>query len=198
MLNIATPGEESKESIIKRKITEVLTGLEMLEISTYHLIKQEETENYAVKDKIELLDSKTDYKYLRPNLLIPLLRIVAENKDSEYPQKIFEVGRVFNKNTQKETGIEEKEHLILGITPTNVTEIKQHLDYFFKMLNLKYTIKEAAHPQLIDGRTGAIMLNNKTIGYFGEVHPNTLKKQNIKMPIAVAEISLEEIYNLVN
>ncbi len=196
--NISTSGEESKESIIKRKVSEILIGLEMLELSTYHLIKQEEYENYGLKDTLELLDSKNEYKYLRPNLLIPIMRILSENKDVEYPQKLFELGRVFNKNAQKENGIQEEDNLILSISPANATEIKKHLDYLFKMLNLEYSIKEITKTNLIEGRTCAILINNKQIGYFGEIHPNTLRKQGIQMPTAIAEISLSEIYDLIN
>ena len=195
--NIATAGEESKESIIKRKIAEILIGLNMLELSTYHLIKQEEVEQHNTIEAIKLTESKSEYKYLRPNLLVPMLRILAENKDSEYPQKVFEIGRVFVKNSQKETKIHENDNLIIGLTPSNATECKQHLDYFFKMLNIPYSIKDFVHTMLIEGRTAAIIVNNKTIGYFGEVHPETLRKVGIKMPLSIAEISLEEIYNII-
>ncbi len=196
--NISTSGDESKESIIKRKISEILIGLSLLEISSYHLIKQEEVESYDLKALLELENSKTEYKYLRPNLSIPLLRIIAENKDAEYPQKVFEIGTVFSRNSGNETGIDEKINLVIGLTPANATECKQHIDYLFKSLKLKYSIKEAVHENLIDGRTADIILNNKTIGHFGEVHPLTLKKVGIKMPIVVAEISLEEIFKVIN
>lgn len=196
--NISTAGEESKESIVKRKISEILIGLGILETSTYHLIKQNEVEDNNLKDCLELLDSKNEYKYLRPNLLIPAIRILSENKDSEYPQKIFEIGRVFNKNDQKENGIEEKDNLIISLTPANATEIKKHVDYLFKMLKIDYKIKEIIKPELIDGRTCAIILNNKQIGYFGEVHPKILKENNLSMPLSVAEISLDEIYSIIN
>jgi len=196
--NISTAGEESKESIIKRKMSEILVGLGMLEISTYHLIKQDEVEKYNLKESLELLDSKNEYKHLRPNLLVPSLRVLSENKDSEYPQKLFEIGRVFNKNSQKENGIDEKDNLILGITPANATDIKKNIDYLLKMLNIEYKIKEITKAELIEGRTCAILVNNKQIGYFGEVHPETLKNNNLNMPLSIAEISLEEIYNSFN
>ena len=196
--NISTAGEESKESIMKRKISEILIGIGLLEISSYHLIKEEEVEQHNLKENLELQDSKTEYKYLRPNLFIPLLRILSENKDAEYPQKIFEIGETFSKNSAKETGIDEKSHLIIGLAPANATECKQHINYLFKSLNLKYSIKESEKNGLIDGRTADIILNDKIIGYFGEVHPLTLKKVGIKMPLAVAEISLEEIFKIIN
>jgi len=192
---VATTGQESKESKIKSKLAEILTGLGLLEISTYHLIKADET-SLAKKEKIEVEDSKTEYKFLRPNLLIPALRIFSENKDNEYPQKIFEIGTVFSldKENKTETGIKESNHLIVASSPSNFTEIKQILDYIARMLPINYKIEEDTKPNLINGRTAKIILNGKEIGYLGEVHPETLRAQNIKMPISILEISLEEIF----
>lgn len=199
MPKIATLGEESKESKIKAKISEILIGLGLIETSSYHLIKAEEAERVKLEEneKIELENSKTDYKFLRPNLLIPTLRIFAENKDNEYPQKIFEMGTIFRKSTStiSETGIKESKHLIIASSPSNFTEMKQILDYLARMIGAKYEIKEVKHSFLIEGRTGSIIINNKVVGFIGELHPETLKEWNIKMPISLIEISLDEILN---
>ncbi len=196
--NVATAGEESKESKIKSKIAEVLAGLGLLETSSFHLIKEDEAKKFKF-EKINLEASKSEYKLLRPNLLIPALRILSENKDNEYPQKIFEIGKVFAKDNKDktDTGIEESEHLIITSTPGNFTEIKQILDYLAKMINFKYELKEAIKQGLIEGRAGSIAINNKEIGYIGEIHPDTLRNWGLKMPASVIEISLEEIFNLV-
>ena len=61
------------------------------------------------KNFIEVEESKTDYTVLRKNLSHYLLKNFSENVDSEYPQKIFEIGRVFNLEDQK---INEAEHLL--------------------------------------------------------------------------------------
>jgi phenylalanyl-tRNA synthetase beta chain len=196
---VSTPGSESKESKIKSKISEILSGLGLLEISTYHLIKKEEAKKCKVSSPISLLNSKTEYKILRPNLLIPNLRILSENKNSEYPQKIFELGTIFSKSPSlTETGIKESQNLIISTTPGNFTEIKQILDYLIQNLSLQYKIKESSSPQLIEGRTGEILIDNNPIGFLGEIHPETLRSFNIKMPIAVLEISLEEIFKLLD
>lgn len=196
--NISTSGEESKQSIVKRKLSEVLIGLGLLEISTYHLIKQKEVEDHNLKNCLELLDSKNEYKYLRPNLIIPMLRVMSENKDVQYPQKLFEIGRVFNKNSSKENGIAEDDKIIISLSPSNATEIKKHLDYLFKMINIEYQIKEKIIYPLIEGRTCSILVNNKEIGYLGDVHPSILKKEGINMPMSIAEIYLTDIYELIN
>ena len=194
--SISTVAEESYESRLKSKIAEILIGLQFIEVSSYHLIKGEEIKKFKSLPKIEIENSKTEYKFLRANLLIPALRIFSENKDSEYPQKIFELGQVFAKNNESETGIEESSHLLMASSPGNSTYMKQILDYLAKMLFLKCNIAELSVQGLIEGRTYSIMINNKPIGYFGEVHPETLRDWNIKMPLSVLEITLEEIISV--
>lgn len=196
---VATIGSESPQSKIKTKISEILIGLRLIEISAYHLIKKEEVEKSGnAHNIIELENSKTEYKFLRPNLLIPALRILSENKDADYPQKLFEIGTVFSQDKQDktETGIQETENLIIIASPANFTEMKQILNHLTKMLNLSYILKETVNKDLIEGRTAQILINNKPIGYFGDIYPKTLNAWGIKMPVAVIEISLEEIFSL--
>ncbi len=194
MPSISTTGKEERQSVIARKISEILSGLGLLEISTLHLIKEAEAEKAGIKKPILLEESKTEYKILRPNLFIPLLRTLSENTDAEYPQKVFEMGKVFETN-DSESGMGEKTSLIIALTPGNFTEAKQHLDYLFKEINLSYSLKEHTSPGLIEGRTGQILFENKPIGLIGEIHPNTLNSWRLKMPLAVIEISFEEIFN---
>ena len=120
----------------------------------------------------------------------------SENSDSEYPQHIFEIGTVFSRDSETETGIKEIENLIVSLTPGNFTQIKQILDYLTRTLGINYTLESSIHSNLIDGRTASVKINNKKIGYLGEIHPQTLKDWSIKMPCAVLEISLEEIFKI--
>ncbi len=191
---ITTIGQESKKSKIDNKITELLLGLEATETSSFHLIKPQESKLMKIQKPLEVLDSKTEYKFLRPNLLIPTLRILSENLDSEYPQKIFELGTVFQQNDSKETQVQENHNLIIAITPGNFTEAKQHLDYLFSQLGLDYKLQESEETGFIPGRTAKIQFNDKPIGIIGEIHPITLRKLGLKMPLAIVEISLGDIY----
>ncbi len=196
--NIATIGEESKLSILKKKISEILIGLEMLEISTYHLsTKETQFKRIGVKefknDTIELLDYKTENNILRNSLLANSIKILSENSDASYPQKIFEIGTVFYNDKKSDTGVGEKENLCISICheKANFTELKQILNYFTKMLNIDYEIKEALYPAFIEGRCGEIFINKKSIGIIGEISPIVLKNNKIKMPAAILEINIE-------
>lgn len=196
--SVSTVGEESLSSRVSRKIADILVGLGMLETSSYHLIKDEESAREKLKEQVETESSKSEYKILRPNLIIPALRTLSENKDNEYPQRFFEIGTVFNKDKKgiTETGIDESEHLLIACSPANFTEIKQVLDYLAKMLGIQFSLRDSSHPDLIEGRTGSVMVENKEIGHLGEVDPDILRAWGISMPVAVLEISLEEIFKI--
>ena len=193
---ISTIGEINPKEEIKRKISEILTGLNILEISNYHLTKKEDQflkmgiQN--PKDFIELEESKTDYTILRNDLSHYLLKILSENIDCEYPQAIFEIGKIFNNDKE----IKESEKLSLAITPENFTKLKQILEYLFRMIKIKINLKEPQQfpAYFIDGRVSEILIGNKKIGLMGEIHPKILKNWKIKMPVALFEIDLEEIF----
>lgn len=195
---ISTIGEESKKETIKRKISELLIGLGMVEVSNYHLTtKNEQFADMGIAEKqekgfIEVEESKTNYNILRKNLAHYLLKNLSENIDSLYPQKIFEIGRIFELKDK----ITETESLAIAISPANFTEIRQILEYISRMLEINLQLGE---PQLIlehliDGRTAEIFLDGHGIGLVGEIHPKILKKWRIKMPVALLEINLEKVF----
>jgi phenylalanyl-tRNA synthetase beta chain len=188
---INTVGEENSNEIIKRKIAEMLSGLNMLEVSNYHLTsKRDQFKKMIMPEEgfIEVEESKTEYTILRKDLTHYLMKIFSENVDSEYPQRIFEIGKVFNPH--------ETENLSLAIAPSNFTEVRQILEYLSRMLNIKLEITEAEKVPnyFIDGRTAEIKFNNKSIGFLGEIHPKILKNWKIKMPVSIFEINLEAIF----
>lgn len=194
---IATIGEEDTKEIKKRKIAEILAGLNMLEVSNYHLSnRKDQFTKMGIPEKqekgfIEVEESKTDYTILRKDLTHYMLKNLAENVDSEYPQKIFETGKVFQ---LQGSDLIEKERLTAAITPGNFTELKQILEYLARMLNLEIKLEELEDSPIhfIKGRTAKIMLKDKEIGVIGEIHPKILKNWKIRMPIALLEIELED------
>lgn len=194
---ISTIGEESSKEKIKRKFSEVFTGLNMIELSNYHLTNKDyQFKKMKIPEEnfVEIEESKTDYNILRKDLTHFLMKILSENIDVEYPQKIFEIGTVFELNENNE--ISEKENLGAAISSGNFTEIRQIVEYFSEIIGIKINFKETNEfPRyFIDGRAAEIIFENKKIGFIGEIHPKILKNWGVKMPVALFEISLEEIF----
>ena len=191
---IATIAEEDKFSRTKKVIANILSGLGLLEVSSFHLNSKEDIKKsyFDFKDFIEIENSKTEYNVLRIDLLTNLLKIFSENLDSQYPQKIFEIGKVFEFG-KTETGINEKQRIAIAITDENInfTELKQILDYLFKMINKEYKIQETENNNFVSGRVGKILVNEKEIGVIGEIAPRVLKNFKLKTPVCALELNLE-------
>jgi len=198
---ISTIGQEDPQAILKRKISEILIGLNLLEISTYHLsTKEKQFKKILIKEFknqiIKVKDSKTENNILRTSLLANSINILSENSDASYPQKIFEIGKIFSNDPDykdSETQIKEQENLCITLCheKANFTELKQVLDYLTKMLNISYEIQETQHPSFIDGRCGEILINNKPAGIIGEISPTVIRNNKIKMPVALLEMSVQ-------
>jgi len=199
--NVATIGEESKSSKLKNVVAEILTGIGMIEVNTYNLInKNVQTSIMNCKlVPVEILNSLSkEYDSLRTWMIPSIMEVFRNNVHIEYPQKIFDVGTVFELNSKEETGIGEKMHLAVGICHENAgyTEIRQVLDYLLRMLDLKYEIKEYEHSSFIPGRCGQIIINGKEAGFLGEIHPIVLENFNLEFPCAAMEIDLSKIFEL--
>ena len=192
-------GEESGKSRFCRKIAEVLIGLGFLEVSSYYLLRESDLKKTRQRVLFEVDGSKTDYKYLRSNLITGALRVLSENTDTEYPQKIFEIGDVFvrDRKSRTETGIGEKTKLVISLAPGNFTGAKQAVEHLIRMFNLNsnYKVESGKKKGMIEGRVGNLIINNKKAGFIGEVHPAILKSLKIKTPVAIAELNLKMLYN---
>jgi len=199
--NVATVGEESQIEILKNKIADLLVGLKLDEVMTYHLTnKRSQVVNMGCDTQIiELANSLSEeYSCLRSWIIPSLLDVLKNNKHNEYPQNIFDIGTIFKKNPKTDTGIEE--NFRLGIALCNekagFTQIKQVLDYLFSSLDLKYEISEEDHSSFIPGRVGRVICNNKKIAYIGELSPNVLENFELNMPVSCLELNITELFKI--
>ncbi|MBD3319075.1 phenylalanine--tRNA ligase subunit beta [Candidatus Woesearchaeota archaeon] len=204
---VATIGKESPQAILERTIAHVLTGLGMLELQTYHLsntalqtsdmsVNTTKTNQDAKKKTksavIELANSVSeDYHCLRSWMLPGLIEVLSHNKHHEYPQKLFDMGKVFKKG-KTETGVEEDTHLglIISHDKADYTDIRQVIDYLTTALNKEITIEETTHPSFVPGRCAQGIHKGKVIATFGELHPEILARFKLELPVAAGEIDL--------
>lgn len=192
---ISTIASEDSVGKAKRIIGNILAGAGLLETSSFHLTTKKNIKkmHYDFKEFIEVEDSKTERDILRMDMLTNLLQIISENSNAGYPQKIFEMGQVFSLDDSSDTGVKESENLAIAMIEEkmNFTELKQVVDYLFKMLDVKYEIKNFENSNYIVGRCGKIIVEGNEIGFIGEVAPRVLKNWKIKMPVVACEMNLE-------
>jgi phenylalanyl-tRNA synthetase beta chain len=198
---VATIAEEDGLEKFKNTLAHLLVGLNLMEVSSYHLTNKENMiDKMNVKlPYIELENASSDYNILRAWLIPCLLNVLKENKRYDYPQRIFEIGTVFTKNSANSTGIDE--HTALGIMIAHnlagYTEIKQIVDAMLSSVNLDYAIEETEHDSFISGRVGAVIVKQKKIAILGEIHPKCLEDYNLETPIAAFELNLTELFRII-
>ena len=198
--NVSTIGEESKLSKFKRKVSEILIGLNLIECSSFHLSnKTLLNKKMNLKEKLIEVEGAVnlDYNILRNYLLSGLLNVLMNNKQYEYPQNIFEIGTVFEENSSFETGIKAIENLSVVKCEGNFTEMKQILDVLMSSLSVEYKVEETEHKSFIEGRVGSILVDGKKIGVIGEINPEVLNNFEIELPSSGLELHLSELLNIV-
>jgi phenylalanyl-tRNA synthetase beta chain len=123
-----------------------------------------------------------------------MIKILSENIDAEYPQKIFETGRVFG--VDGKGNVLEKESLAIAVSPGNFTDARQIIEYLAESIGRKITFKEAEEfpEHFVEGRVADIIFQDRKIGIVGEMHPKILKNWKIKMPVSLFEMSLDGIF----
>ncbi len=203
ILKIATIAEEDKFDIFRNKLCNIMTGLGLIEVSTYNLTSKEQ-QSILMNHQIECIELANalneEYNTLRSWLIPSLLNVLKQNKHNNYPQNIFGTGTVFKYDNKKETGIKERTRLgiLLCNKKITFTDIKQILDVIASALDFKYIIRDVEHGSFISGRAGRINVNGKDIAYIGEIHPQILNNFELEMPIAALEIHLTKLFEALN
>ena len=190
--NVSTIGKEDEFEIFKRKVSEILVGLQLLECETYN-ITNDQLQTKKMDCKISLIPLENsvsqEYNVLRAWVLPNMLQILEENKHYDYPQNLFTIGRVFKKDVEN-----DRLAIVLCDSNANFTKIKQVLDYLMRMLDLKYKVTSTKHSSFIEGRTGRVTVKGKEVAYIGEVNPKVLKNFGLEFPVAALELNLSELF----
>ena len=188
-----TLGQKHPSSINLQSISSIMTGLGYMEALNSSLtskrILYDNTQRNSSKI-ISVLDSKSlEHTILRDSLLPELINSLAKNIHESYPQKLFEIGTIFNKTSS----VTEETHLcaVSSHKDANFSEIKSVLQsviqsIFGKTCETKTTI----HPTFEKGHVANITVDGKIIGIIGEISKSTKDNFKLREPIVSFEVKL--------
>ncbi|MFH1439913.1 MAG: phenylalanine--tRNA ligase subunit beta [Candidatus Woesearchaeota archaeon] len=201
--NVSTIAEEDEFEVFKKNVANIMVGLGIIEVCTYHLINEkDQTTNMCLNTEVVKLANATteEFNSLRLWMIPCLMNVLKHNKHNEYPQNIFDIGVVFKKNIEKETNVEEFTRIACALSypDADYTGIRQRLDNLLKMLDVEYKVIEYEHDSFIPGRVGRVVVDGKKIAVLGEISPVVLKNFELNMPTGVFELNLTELFNIKN
>jgi phenylalanyl-tRNA synthetase beta chain len=196
---LATTGRAKSDQHLINIARELMVGLGYQEILTYTLTNQEnlfEKMNTQRNRNVELANPKVVTMTCLRNWLLPsLMEFLSNNQSVEFPQKIFELGKVTLIDESKETKTRDEEWLCAATAHanSNFSEIKSALDAFMNNFGVEWKIKETTHPSFIDGRAGKVIAAGSEVGVVGEVNPLVLEAWKLENPLAALEVNLQKI-----
>ncbi len=177
-------------TILKRKIRDIMIGLGFTEIQSLTLVSLKTLQDLGEQNYIEVLNPvTTDFNSLRPSLFISIIQAMKNNVKSSKPIKIFEIGKIVEK--QNNVPI-DKEKIGIAIMDESLSyeNIQSVVYALLKLLGIDFKIADSSNKYLIKGRSADVIVKDKIIGSFGEVSPYILEKFNLEYPIVFAELEL--------
>ena len=188
-------GHENKESLFLDTVRETCVGMGLQEILTFTLSSREkQAEKIGLKEEgfVEIQNPASNkYEIFRKQLFPELLEFLQKNKNSPYPQHVFEVGKTVELYSNSETGAREKKKLciVLSSRKTGFSEIKSFLQAVCSAFQWKFELNETEHPSFESGQTGLISMGERK-GIVGVVNKKTLQNFGLETPVALLEIEL--------
>ncbi|KQH81537.1 phenylalanine--tRNA ligase subunit beta [Thermococcus thioreducens] len=206
---LAVQGRGDKFVEFEDAVRELMVGFGLQEVMTFNLTNREAQygkmrieagRDYSMHPPGELVEIENPispkWSALRVWLTPSLLDFLAQNTHEEYPQRIFEVGKVTLIDESRETKTVSESKLAVALAHPRVTftEAKEILESVMRHLGFEYVLEEIEHPSFIEGRVGRIVVDGKVIGIIGEIHPAVLENWGIEMPVAAFELFLRPLY----
>ena len=135
-----------------------------------------------------------DYEYLRPTLLLGLIQATSVNVRDYQKFSLFELGRVFEKNIEKDGLPSQPKKIAAIIYNSNLTESKGMLRKFLERLNVgDPTIEIIQNNPPFSETEANISLDHTIIGKFGQIDKNVLKKFDISSETYGFELDIENL-----
>lgn len=201
---LGTTANQSRTSRLIQKCNELLIGLGFMEVSTFAVTAattQEDKMNGSgkIQEHVVRINNPTseEYNAIAAWLTPSLMHVLQTNKMHTYPQQIQTAGRVVVRTGDGKFKEENRIALTICDDKATYTTIKQNVEYTLSRIGLKdWTIIPSTHPSFISGRAGRIVINNKSIGFIGEIHPQVIVNFGLQYPVVSCELLIDKIEEL--
>jgi phenylalanyl-tRNA synthetase beta chain len=192
----AAPGGISPISRMIEALRDSLVGLGLLEMIGFSLTNAEvQYSPFGIdlpKQVLRVDSSKSaDHEILRSSLTPSLLQALSRNVHEAYPQRVFEIGKVFSESTRYEgwAVAAATAHVNASFTESKSTAAALLRTAF----GLGISTQPIEYPYYVPGRAGAIIVEGRTIGSIGEITPRALEWFKLRMPVSTFELSISEL-----
>ncbi len=192
------PGAFNPLSQFLEKTADIMAGSGMVELMNYELV--DERTLYAGfgrtgDSRIQVENPRSaEHSILRDSLVPSLMAALARNVKDEYPQRVFEIGRVYLRERGK---VSEEWRLccLIAHSQASYTEAKMHLESLVRLMaGREAATRPSTHWAFALGRCAAVHLGGAAIGHVGEVAPEAVSSFQVGVPVSGFELRLGPIF----
>lgn len=206
------------EQQLKRNVKNYLQGAGLMETITYSLIDQQKIQRLIspeVKEEnitpVQLaMPMSEDHKYLRLSLLPELLSTVSYNQArNQNDVAYYELGSIFVSEEETLSRQPEERLRLTGVLSGlwldhPWQQEKKKVDFFvvkglmeglFDYLEIPVNFRQVRLEDMHPGRGALLEINNRTIGFIGQLHPLLQKEMDLK-PTYLFDINFETVLNI--
>jgi len=155
------------------------------------------------QEAVHIANPKTlEFQIARTTLLPGVLKTVHANLKMPLPMKLFEISDVVIKDDTKDVGAKNQRRLCaLNYNKSPGFEtVHGLLDRVMQLLEVPpttegnssgYFLRGCEDPSYFPGRCAEVIAYGKVVGTLGVLHPETLAKFELNLPVACMEINIE-------
>ena len=207
-LSSLIPPEKNEDIFWQNFIKNILKELCFTEVYNYSFISEKDKEIFINSTRTVLVEIENpmsvEQKYLRPTLLINLLKNIKSNIKNYEEMKLFEIGKRHTKDSAR--GIDERTMLSGIIIKKDKKELFYELKGIIGLLLNKLGISDIwynEHKVSFEDiklwhleKCAEIKISGEKIGFLGEISPNILESFKIKKNVCAFEIDFEKLKKL--
>ena len=212
----AAQGQRTSQQQLLRKINQLMLAHGLTETINYSFISSKEADrlelppNHDWRKSMAILNPiNEDQSVMRQSLLPGLLHCLMRNLNRRNDNcAIYELGRVFlpHNETVQPDEVMTLCCVLCGQAPSSWQTAGEKYDYFYlkgiiedflKAVGVNNVLfKRAEYSFLHPGRSAAITVDKKAIGYIGELHPEVAENYLVDGTVIAAELDLRLILSL--
>ncbi|RBI62985.1 phenylalanine--tRNA ligase subunit beta [halophilic archaeon] len=204
--DVGTVGGRHERSNLEDAAREVLVGLGFEDMLNFHMISEADNfERMNVSPGDDALGAdepatiknpySEDYTMLRTWALPSLLVVLENNTHRSYPQDLAEIGLAAHVDESENTGVAEHRTVagVLARHDASYEDAKARLQAVARNFDVELATPATDHPSFIDGRAAEVVLDGRSVGVVGEIHPAVLVDHDLELPVAAFEFRLDAL-----
>ncbi len=187
-----TVGGERRMERVADLVRQMLVGYGHWEVTTLTLSSMDEQfckVPFPEVPAVEVLNPVSeDHNCLRVQLIPSLLTVLRRSRHRDLPQRVFEVGDVV-------IDTKRRKHLaVMSIhSKAGFTEMKSLAEGVLKELGVQCSLVPGEMGMFIPGRCAMVKVNGRTVGHFGELHPQVITAYELGHPVIAFELDLQDL-----